>query len=249
MTADKIIAKAVSQIGVKENPSGSNKVIYNTEYYGSAVSGSAYPWCCSFVWWVFKDCNASSLFYDGQKTAYCPTVESHYRKKGQWYTSNPKPGDLVLFDFSGSGVAGHIGILEKVNSNGTYSVIEGNTSTSSNDNGGCVMRRTRNRSVIRGFARPNYKGVANNTTTTTTTTTKGGNTVMIELSVLKKGSKGNEVKTLQRLLIALGYSCGSAGADGDFGNATLSAVNSFQKGKGLTVDGIVGKNTWNKLLK
>ena len=56
----------------------------------------------------------------------------------------------------GKGRASHIGIVEKVNDNGTYTTIEGNTSLSSNDNGGAVMRRTRGKSVIRGFARPSY---------------------------------------------------------------------------------------------
>jgi hypothetical protein len=240
MTADKILAKAISQIGVKENPSGSNKVKYNTEYYGTVVSGSAYPWCCAFVWWVFKECGASSLFNGGNKTAYCPTVESYYKSIGRWYTSNAKKGDLVLFDFGGNGVSEHIGILEKVNSDGTYSVIEGNTSVTSNDNGGNVMRRTRYKSQIKGFARPKYEG-------STTTTSGGGSTVNITLTMLEKGSKGAEVKTLQRLLNALDYSCGKV--DGDFGNGTLAAVKAFQKAKGLGVDGIVGTNTWNSILK
>ena len=60
---------------------------------------------------------------------------------------------------------------------------------------------------------------------------------------LKKGSKGDAVKTMQTMLIACGYSCGSAGADGDFGNNTLAAVKAFQKDKGLTVDGIYGPVT------
>lgn len=245
MTAQTIIKKAISQIGVKENPINSNKVKYNTEYYGRIVSGGAYPWCCAFVWWVFKECGASKLFYGGKKTAYCPTVETYYKKQKQWYTTNPKVGDLVLFDFSGKGIAGHIGILEKINADGTYQVIEGNTSTTSNDNGGCVMRRIRKKSVIRGFARPSYE----TNTLTTETTAKGAKTVNITLSILQKGSKGNEVRALQSLLIAFGYSCGRSGIDGDFGTATYNAVVNYQKDRRLSVDGIVGTNTWNKLLK
>ena len=88
--------------------------------------------------------------------------------------------------------------------------------------------------------------IANNTTTTTT---KGGNTVNVTMSVLKKGSTGKEVKTLQRLLIALGFSCGSCGVDGSFGNATLEAVKKYQKAKGLEVDGSVGSATWTSILK
>lgn len=45
----------------------------------------------------------------------------------------------------------------------------------------------------------------------------------------------------------LGYSCGSSGADGDFGNGTLTAVKNFQSANGLTVDGICGANTQAKL--
>lgn len=64
---------------------------------------------------------------------------------------------------------------------------------------------------------------------------------------LKKGSKGQAVKELQEKLISMGYSCGSYGADGDFGSATLAAVKAFQKDRGLTVDGIVGTNTYKAL--
>ena len=52
-TAARLVEIAKSQIGVKESPSGSNNVKYNTWYYGKAVSGSAYPWCCVFVEWCF----------------------------------------------------------------------------------------------------------------------------------------------------------------------------------------------------
>lgn len=74
-------------------------------------------------------------------------------------------------------------------------------------------------------------------------------TFMIELKVVKKGDRGQQVKALQLLLIGSGYSCGKAGADGDFGKGTDAAVRAFQKAKGLTVDGEAGKNTFSKLLK
>lgn len=64
---------------------------------------------------------------------------------------------------------------------------------------------------------------------------------------LKKGSKGDDVKQLQKTLIELGYSVGKYGADGSFGNDTENAVKKFQKAKGITQDGFVGKNTAHKL--
>ena len=88
---------------------------------------------------------------------------------------------------------------------------------------------------------------ATQTTPTTNTATAKGE-CEVNLNVLRKGSKGNDVKALQILLIGNGYSCGSYGADGDFGSATYSAVTKFQKAKGLEVDGIVGANTWKKIL-
>ena len=73
--------------------------------------------------------------------------------------------------------------------------------------------------------------------------------VKIELPQLEKGDKGPEVKTMQRLIIAEGYSCGSHGADGDFGQGTANGLAKFQKKNGLTVDKICGVKTWTKLLK
>ena len=61
------------------------------------------------------------------------------------------------------------------------------------------------------------------------------------MEVIKKGSKGEAVKNLQK---ALGVT-----ADGIFGENTEAAVKKFQQAKKLEVDGIVGTNTWNKLLK
>ena len=71
-------------------------------------------------------------------------------------------------------------------------------------------------------------------------------TVTVELSVLRKGSRGDQVKTLQRLLNAFGA---SLDVDGDFGSKTDKALREYQKAKGLEVDGICGKNSWTSLLK
>ena len=56
---------------------------------------------------------------------------------------------------------------------------------------------------------------------------------------LKKGSKGEEVKILQKAL--------NIKVDGDFGIKTENAVKELQKSKGLVADGIVGKKTWEAL--
>ena len=73
-------------------------------------------------------------------------------------------------------------------------------------------------------------------------------TVNISLPVLSKGSKGKTVKALQTLLIAEGFDLTPYGTDGDFGDITESAVGGYQHRNGLTVDGIVGEDTWTSLL-
>lgn len=64
---------------------------------------------------------------------------------------------------------------------------------------------------------------------------------------LSKGDTGAAVKDMQKKLIACGYSCGSSGADGSFGNGTLAAVKKFQKANGLVVDGYFGEKSKEKL--
>ena len=71
--------------------------------------------------------------------------------------------------------------------------------------------------------------------------------VTVTLNLLEKGSKGEQVKTLQRLLTQMAYKVG--GVDGDFGDQTQAAVKEFQRSKAITIDGRVGQQTWNKLLK
>ncbi len=66
---------------------------------------------------------------------------------------------------------------------------------------------------------------------------------------LAKGDKGDKVKVLQELLKGKGYDLGTYGTDGDFGGATRGAVMAFQVRNHLSADGIVGKNTWRKLLR
>ena len=83
-------------------------------------------------------------------------------------------------------------------------------------------------------------------TNTTNNSTGSGDTVTVNVSVLKSGSKGSSVKALQILLNGFGYSCGSV--DGSFGPKTVSAVKTFQTKNGLTADGSVGSLTWAKIL-
>lgn len=153
MTADRILSIARSYIGVVETQT--NNVIFNTAYYGREVNGSQYAWCAVFIWYVFREAGASDLYFDGDKTAYCPTLMSWFKTKNRIYTV-PKAGDIVFYNFSGGKTATHVGIVSEVG-NGTIKAIEGNTSSVNQTNGGMVMERTRSLSVCIGFARPKYE--------------------------------------------------------------------------------------------
>lgn len=156
-TAKKVMDTAIKYLGVKEYPPDSNNVVFNTDYYGRKVSGN-YPWCCAFVWDVFRIAGASSLFYGGRKTAYCPYVETWGKSNGLTVPiSSGRYGDLALFDWNHDGVADHIGFIEEMRPDGSYLIIEGNTAVGNDSNGGEVMRRIRPQSTILCIIRPKYE--------------------------------------------------------------------------------------------
>lgn len=68
--------------------------------------------------------------------------------------------------------------------------------------------------------------------------------------VIRRGDRGNEVKTIQYYLAFIGFfndRLSEIAVDGIFGPATENAVKAFQREYGLTVDGIVGRGTWYRL--
>lgn len=73
--------------------------------------------------------------------------------------------------------------------------------------------------------------------------------ISVELRMLRKGMKGKDIEAMQAILISKGYSCGTYGSDGDFGENTEKAVRNFQTDRKISVDGIVGIKTWSELFK
>lgn len=144
VTAAAVVAKARSYVGVKESPPNSNNVVFNTDYYGGSVSGSAYAWCAVFVWDVFHVLGASELFYGGGKTASCTVLMQYGRAHGLDVDGGYKPGDIVFFNWSGAkSPAEHVGIVESIDADGSLITIEGNTAVGNDSDGGEVMRRSR----------------------------------------------------------------------------------------------------------
>ena len=152
-TAEKVLDIARKELGTKESPANSNRVKYNTWYYGREVSGGAYPWCMVFVQWVFHQAGVPLPV----RTASCGALMNAARKAGQWVAKDFRPGDVVIYDFPGGAATDHTGIIEQVAASGVVA-IEGNTSQAgSQSNGGMVCRKERPNSQIVGAVRPKYE--------------------------------------------------------------------------------------------
>ena len=150
-TVSELLEIARRQIGVKESPPNSNNVRYNTWYYGREVNGKAYPWCAVYVAWVFDQAGVKLPI----RTASCGALMRAAQEAGCWVTKGYQPGDVVIYDFPGGAATDHCGIVESVD--GTYiSAIEGNTSSTSDADGGAVERRARKFAQIVGAVRPSY---------------------------------------------------------------------------------------------
>lgn len=63
---------------------------------------------------------------------------------------------------------------------------------------------------------------------------------------VRRGARGNITRLIQERLNSVGFHIST---DGIFGGGTERAVKVFQRNRGLSADGIVGRNTWNWLLK
>lgn len=71
----------------------------------------------------------------------------------------------------------------------------------------------------------------------------------LSMPLMRKGDKGENVRHLQRMLMAKDYGLPRYGADSIFGNETVSAVKRFQKDHKLQIDGVVGPRTWTALMQ
>ena len=256
MTAiDRLIATAEAEIGYLEKKSNSNLdsktgnagsnnyTKYNRDMKAWAGSaGINDQWCQNFVDWCFVTAfgleAAKKLIYTF--TNYTPTGSNAFKKKGRYIkrgSGKPKRGDVIYFYSTAKGRIGHVGIVYKVSGSTVYT-IEGNTSGASTlvTNGGGVKKKSYSMSstYIDGYGSVDYSAVDGSAPITQVGYALGDR-------ILSNGSTGTDVVDLQNKLISLGYSCGSWGADGDFGDATEQAVRKFQaEHPPLDVDGEYG---------
>ena len=219
MSRQDVLNKAQSQDGTVESPPNSNKTAYGV-WYQPNLNGQ--KWCAMFVSWVFHHAG-HPLGHIQTKNGihHCQSAHNYYKEKGK-ITSNPQPGDIVIYDWEGNGYADHIGIFIKW-TNAAQTAIEaweGNTSTSNNSDGGGVMKRIRSRNLIKSFINP---GVYTDTHVTP---------VPVSLS---KGARGSKVTQIQKCLYDIGY---TIEIDGWFGNETETLLKDYQTKNAMNPTGI-----------
>lgn len=229
-------------------------------FYNGSKKGVA--WCDVFVDWCFVQAfgvdAAKALTYQPTNSAKnygagCRYSRDYFKSKGRLF-DKPEPGDQIFFYSKDKSSISHTGLVYKVDSKKVYTV-EGNTSGASGviSNGGGVCKKSYSLTYSRlaGFGRPKYDH-ENAPVTETKEEPKKAETsetesVVYDMKTLRVGDSGVQVKVLQWLLNhTTDYTSGKV--DGIFGTKTVAAVRQFQQAKGLTVDGIVGKKTWEKLL-
>ena len=206
-------------------------------------------WCAAFVSAVAQRCGITNIVFP---ECGCDRMIALFKKAGRWQENDgykPKIGDILFYDWGDSGKgdnlggSDHVGIIVSV-SGLTIKVVEGNMSNKVGYRNIVVDGR-----YIRGYGLPNFANAGDKVQSAQPVATTTAKTVSITLPQLSHGMTGNSVKALQLLLIGNGFKCGPDGADGEMGNNTLTALKSCQKARGLTADGICGKDTWNALLK
>ena len=154
MSAERVIEIARGELGYTESPAGSN-----CTKYGAAYGWDGVPWCCTFLWWCFRQAGESSAYFGGGKTASCGTLLRWYREHGQTVpVEEVQPGDIVILNFHGTQDTEHCGLVSWAGAV-NLTTIEGNTSPGlegSQDNGGCVALKRRFPSQIVAVCRPTY---------------------------------------------------------------------------------------------
>lgn len=151
---------ARQEIGVSEDPPGSNSGPRIKEYLNSVKLGPGYPWCAAFVFWCFEQ--ASVKLNRANPVVNSAACMNHWRRtKGMKILTleavyNPlliEPGAVFIIRL-GHG-KGHTGIVTGI-ADGYIQTIEGNTNAGHSANGGSVLALQRRIDTInQGFIKYN----------------------------------------------------------------------------------------------
>jgi hypothetical protein len=167
-TLEKLVAIALSQVGVKESGGNNNGPQIRKYQAATNLKPASWPWCAALISWLIREWlkDPEVIEWLGLKVM---TPEQWRPKTAAAFgyiswakerpattkvlspKAKPKVADIVVFDFS------HIGIITKVNEN-NFQCVEGNTNgrgTRDSTSGDGVWLKTRTPSLVRNYIRIN----------------------------------------------------------------------------------------------
>ena len=141
-TGDAIIEIARSQIGYREESNGNNK-------YGEWFGMNGCAWCGIYAAaWCYDHAGVlgdvvGRTYHEGGLYSCSQTLNWYKAHQPECITDKPIPGALVIFDFPNTKyTTDHMGLFVS-KTDKTITTIDGNTSNTSQSNGGWVQERTR----------------------------------------------------------------------------------------------------------
>lgn len=215
---------------------------YDYQRFCAEFGGGCWAWCAAFISVVAKESGNGDII---PSSTSCNEQIRRLKEQGVWLgiTKDIQVGDIIYYDWDHINEplpADHVGVVVESNGN-VIKVVEGNMGDASNAETTVGIRTiTKDYPYIFGIARPEYESGSKTVTE--------DKLITVEVRQLQKGMKGKDVEALQAILIAKGYSCGTYGSDGDFGDLTHKAVINYQTDNKLEVDGICGPKTWAELI-
>jgi hypothetical protein len=124
-SAGQAVLNAVrGEVGVAEQPPGSNDAPRIAQYRQATAGSGVGPWCAYFTSWAAREAGVP-LGESGQGFGRVDDVYAWAQRAGKAVPNapgvQPQPGDLIVWDE-------HIGVVESVGADGTITTIEGNSS-------------------------------------------------------------------------------------------------------------------------
>jgi hypothetical protein len=137
-----LLAAVQGEVGVTEQPPGSNEAPRIAQYRQATAGSGVGPWCAYFTSWAAREAGMP-LGDNGQGFGSVDALYAWAQQSGRAVPNGPgvvpRPGDLVVWDE-------HIGVVESVLPDGSVQTIEGNSSDR-------VSRRTHPADSALGYVR------------------------------------------------------------------------------------------------
>jgi hypothetical protein len=251
-TRQDVVAKAESFLGYLSGQGFDQPNQFSTDL---GLPGEA--WCGDFVTDVFKLSGiALPSMQVGHPTgfSYCPDAahyaEAHGCARPSW---EAVPGDIILFDWHGKGVAEHTGLVAGT-SPGMIHAVSGNSGPRGGVNpadwncppnvGNNLILMTINADALVSFGGPPVPGPAPipKPGTSTGTPPWPGRVLVLKTPDMT----GDDVRTWQQRMSDRGW---AISVDGDYGAKSRDICVAIQQQGNLTVDGQVGPQTWDYCMR